>query len=50
MNPNKIKLKTKQVEYICHVLTEIGIHTNQQKVETVDKFPIPHKKQSCRGF
>lgn len=50
LNPNKIKLKTKQVEYIGHVLTENGIHTDQQKVTAVEKFPVPQNKTELQRF
>ena len=45
LNPKKLKLKTKQVDYIGHVLTENGLQPDPKKIKAVVNFPAPVDKQ-----
>ena len=50
LNPKKIKLRTNQVKYIGHILSENGIHTDPEKVETIVNFPAPKDKLELQRF
>ena len=50
LNPKKLRLKTKQVEYIGHVLTENGLQPDPKKVDAVINFPAPVDKQELQSF
>ena len=50
LNPKKLKLKTKQAEYIGHVLTENGLQPDPEKVDAVVNFPTPVDKQELKRF
>ena len=50
LNPNKIKLKTKHVEYIGHVLTENGLQPDPKKVASIVDFPAPADKHELQRF
>ena len=46
----KLRLKTKQVEYIGHVLTENGLQPDPKEVDAVINFPAPVDKQELQRF
>ena len=50
LNSKKIKLKTKEVEYIGHVLTESGLQPDPKKVDSVVNFPAPVDKHELQRF
>ena len=50
LNPKKLRLKTKQVEYIGHVLTENGLQPDPKKIDAVINFPAPVDKQELQRF
>ena len=50
LNPKELRLKTKQVEYIGHVLTENGLQPDPKKVDAVINFSAPVDKQELQRF
>lgn len=49
-NRKKCAFAQKQVEYLGHVISSAGVSTDNQKIEAVQKWPIPKAVKDLRGF
>ena len=47
---SKCMFACKEVEYLGHVITIVGVHTNPRKVAAMQQWPIPKDIKSLRGF
>lgn len=50
LKPRKCKFAQLSVEYLGHVVAEAGIHTNPQKVQMVQQFPVPTDVRVLRSL
>ena len=47
---SKCKFLTNQVEYLGYVVDEQGLHSSDQKLEAIVKFPVPKNVQQLRSL
>src|SRR3978361_1159279 len=50
LNPKKCSLFQKKVEFLGHVVSPEGIHTDQRKIQAVRDWPRPQDKHELRSF
>lgn len=50
LKPSKCHLFQKEVMYLGHVVSEKGVHTDPEKVQTVKNWPIPTCVRDVRSF
>lgn len=50
LNPKKCSLFQQRVEFLGHVVTAEGIHTDERKIEAVREWPRPQDKHQLRSF
>ena len=50
LKARKCSLFARQVKYLGHVISEHGIQTDPEKVETVKRWPEPVNKTQVRSF
>jgi hypothetical protein len=50
VNPDKVKIGLKQIEYVGHTIDETGLHFARQKIEDVLKTPKPQTHKDLKSF
>ena len=50
LKPSKCRLFQKRVHYLGHVVTEEGVMTDPEKIETVREWPVPTTQTEVRSF
>ena len=50
LKPSKCSLFKKSVHYLGHVVTEDGVMTDPEKIETVREWPVPTTQTEVRNF
>lgn len=50
LNSQKCKFKVKQITFLGHRLSEIGIEPASDKVETITRFRAPQNREELRSF
>ena len=50
LNPKKCSLFQQQVEFLGHVVSSEGIHTDERKIESIKDWPRPRDKHELRSF
>ncbi len=50
LSPEKCHFFQRSVKYLGHVVSELGIHTDQSKVEAVHGWPSPNNMKELRSF
>ena len=50
VNPAKVKLGLKQIEYVGHTIDETGLHFSRSKIEDVLKTPKPQTHKELKSF
>lgn len=50
LKPQKCNFLLKKVKYLGHVLTQEGILPDPEKIEAIEKFPIPKNIKGVRSF
>ena len=50
VNPAKCKFGLEEVEYVGHVVSQLGLNMSQEKKTKVLDFPIPDTTKQLRGF
>ena len=50
LKPSKCRLFQKRVHYLGHVVTEDGVMTDPEKIETVREWPVPTTQTEVRSF
>lgn len=50
INPKKCLLLQRDVKYLGHVVSELGITTDPEKIAAVKDWPTPHTKKQLRSF
>ncbi|KAL0326172.1 UNVERIFIED_CONTAM: Retrovirus-related Pol polyprotein from transposon [Sesamum radiatum] len=47
---NKCQFGQRQVEYLGHVITEVGVAADPLKIQTMINWPLPQTLKELRGF
>lgn len=50
LNPKKCSLFQKRVEFLGHVVSPEGIHTDERKIDAIRNWPRPRDKHELRSF
>lgn len=50
LNINKCKFILHEVKFLGHIISEIGIKPNEEKINCIRNFPIPKNKNECESF
>ena len=50
LKPRKCQLFGKRVEFLGHIVSEDGIHTDPKKTEAVREWPVPNNVRDLRSF
>ena len=48
LNPGKLKLHLHSVPYMGHILTDQGLRADPQKIEAIQRMPVPKDKQAVQ--
>uniref|UniRef100_A0A8R1IJK0 RNA-directed DNA polymerase n=1 Tax=Caenorhabditis japonica TaxID=281687 RepID=A0A8R1IJK0_CAEJA len=50
LKAQKCKIAQNSVEYLGHVIDEMGVHTDGKKVEKMEQFPVPKDRKELHSF
>ena len=50
LKPEKCELFAKRVNYLGHVVSEHGVETDQEKIQSVKEWPVPRHPTDVRSF
>ena len=50
LKPVKCKLFRRKVSYLGHVVSEAGIHTDPNKIDAIQNWPVPNSVREVRRF
>lgn len=50
LNPKKCKFRLKEVSYVGHIFTELGLKQDPAKVQAITEMPSPEDKAALQRF
>jgi hypothetical protein len=50
LNPKKCYLLQKQVSFLGHLITESGVGTLPEKIQTINEWPVPRNAKQTKSF
>ena len=50
LSPKKCHLFRREVQFLGHVVSHKGVHTDPAKTEAIDSWPVPRNKKELRSF
>jgi len=50
LKPSKFRLLQKHVAFLGHILSEVGVSTDPEKVRTIKDWPTPENLREVRSF